>query len=551
MFNTTIFSKTARCIILAVALLLAWGCSRRPEVAALDRAESLMEEHPDSALALLDTIDGSGLTGEVHARHALLLSQALDKNYIDVTDDSLINIAVDYYEKGDDLRRLMLSYFYHARVLYNKESYARSLLVHHKSLRCAQQLGDDFWCGRNADQIFAIYEMFDYNKDALHYAKLTYDYFNKLECQTPFKSYAALGLARAYYNSDMYDEALPFAIAAADSAKKYDDKAIYMSAKRISSECFYFLDMQEAAIKGYNELLTYKYDPDLLGLMGLSYIKNGDYDKAYNLSFDSVDSFSPNLITFKSFIYKSQGDFESALLLIEDLMSKNDSTLVNSLSQGFSVELSNYHDYENRIKDLELKNVKMFNLIIIIIAAIILVAVSMLIFVMHKRQNRIIEKNVNIAHNLKEILALKEAQYLDAQEEIHKLLSSRFVIFDSLFASYYESKATKNLRKKISDEVENLILDLMKDERLAEFELLLNKNGDNIVALLKKDLPDLKDADYRLFIYSALGFSNTAIALLLNEDKLEAVYNRKARLKNKIKRLSSINKELFLSILSH
>ena len=52
----------------------------------LDWAEAVMEAHPDSALALLDTLDRSRLTTrEARARHALLYSQALDKNYIELT----------------------------------------------------------------------------------------------------------------------------------------------------------------------------------------------------------------------------------------------------------------------------------------------------------------------------------------------------------------------------------------------------------------------------------------------------------------------------------
>lgn len=531
-------------------LLLLTGCAIDPAAATLDRAETLMEEYPDSALAMLDTLQPP-TSAEENARYALLYSQALDKNYIDIADDSLILIAVNHYEKSGDIYRLMLSHYYHARVLYNKESFPRSLLVHHKSLRYAEQLGDYFWCGRNADQIFGIYEMFYHCSDALNYAKLAFDYFNKSEKQTIFNSYAVLGLARAYYNSDKYDEALILALGAADSAKKYDDRSMYLSAKKISSECYYFLNLPDSAIKGYGELLTHEYDPDLIGLIGLTYLKSDNPNKAYEMTLDTITALTPNLVTFKSSIYKSRNDFKSALSLIENIMLKNDSTLISYLNQGFSSELSDYYEYEEKIKDLELKNAHITNLIIIIATSLIGLVVIILIVKMRQRHNKMIEKNIYFAQNLREILKLKQAQYTTAQDEIKKLTSSRFTMLDSLFSSYYENKATKNLRKKISDEVERLILDLRTNERLAEFETNLNKNGNNIIALLKEDFPDLKDIDYRLFIYSLLGFSYTAIALFLNEDKLESIYNRKARLKNKIKKSDSPNKELFLSNLSH
>ncbi|MBO7279649.1 MAG: hypothetical protein J6V00_00635 [Bacteroidaceae bacterium] len=82
-------------------LLLAFtlfACNKHTGTEALlSKAERQMDEHPDSALILLQRLDTKQLTSaDEKALYALLYSQALDKNYIDITDDSLINIAVDY-----------------------------------------------------------------------------------------------------------------------------------------------------------------------------------------------------------------------------------------------------------------------------------------------------------------------------------------------------------------------------------------------------------------------------------------------------------------------
>ena len=64
----------------------------------MDLAEELMNERPDSSLLLLSGIDQNNLKSKKeHARFALLLSQAYDKNYIDKIDDSLIYSAALYY----------------------------------------------------------------------------------------------------------------------------------------------------------------------------------------------------------------------------------------------------------------------------------------------------------------------------------------------------------------------------------------------------------------------------------------------------------------------
>ena len=50
-----------------------------------------MEEYPDSALHILESIETQQLSAQAdRAYYALLLTQARDKNYIVQTDDSLI-----------------------------------------------------------------------------------------------------------------------------------------------------------------------------------------------------------------------------------------------------------------------------------------------------------------------------------------------------------------------------------------------------------------------------------------------------------------------------
>lgn len=66
-------------IIIPLALQLLSGCGSSA-TPVLDRAEALMESHPDSALALLQALPSSRLSrSSDRARHALLLTQAKDK----------------------------------------------------------------------------------------------------------------------------------------------------------------------------------------------------------------------------------------------------------------------------------------------------------------------------------------------------------------------------------------------------------------------------------------------------------------------------------------
>ncbi len=63
------------------------GCGHKSEAwDTMDTAEVLMDSMPDSALTVLSSIEKTSLGDDKEkARYALLMSMALDKNYIDTT----------------------------------------------------------------------------------------------------------------------------------------------------------------------------------------------------------------------------------------------------------------------------------------------------------------------------------------------------------------------------------------------------------------------------------------------------------------------------------
>lgn len=103
---------SAHILFLASLLLLLVACggsSRVNEV--LQAADELIFATPDSAVAVLDSLDLTDASRAQRARHALLLTKARKKAYIDIPDDSLINIAANYYrDHGDSLEVQSLYY---------------------------------------------------------------------------------------------------------------------------------------------------------------------------------------------------------------------------------------------------------------------------------------------------------------------------------------------------------------------------------------------------------------------------------------------------------
>lgn len=98
-------SRLSNIVFILILSLCFGSCIHGSDArSSLDKAEAHLETHPDSAFVALDSLDRRQLnTPELRARHALLYSIALEKCGIGMTNDSIINIAVNYYSsKGDD-----------------------------------------------------------------------------------------------------------------------------------------------------------------------------------------------------------------------------------------------------------------------------------------------------------------------------------------------------------------------------------------------------------------------------------------------------------------
>ena len=110
-----------RYIIILIVFLSLASCTKHSEHwETLAQVESYIEERPDSALVVLQAIDTDELVGdEERAKHALLLSMALDKNYIDKTDFEVLQPAIDYYEDNGSATDKLRTYFYQGRIYQN------------------------------------------------------------------------------------------------------------------------------------------------------------------------------------------------------------------------------------------------------------------------------------------------------------------------------------------------------------------------------------------------------------------------------------------------
>lgn len=107
--------------VLVVLVFVLGGChgqSNRYDPRLIAADSVLRMNNPDSALRLLDAIDGAKLSNAGdRAYHALLLTQAQYRCYVDITSDSMINVALDYYKQHEgEQEKLTRAYIYKGAV---------------------------------------------------------------------------------------------------------------------------------------------------------------------------------------------------------------------------------------------------------------------------------------------------------------------------------------------------------------------------------------------------------------------------------------------------
>ncbi len=116
-------------LFLIVSVILA-SCSENTVMRRLSEADRLLDQYPDSALAIVNSIDTLSLRGpEERARHSLLLTMALLKTDPSAVSDTIFKPAWKHYGPiGEPSRETMLAHFARAVLLERQDSLAEALM---------------------------------------------------------------------------------------------------------------------------------------------------------------------------------------------------------------------------------------------------------------------------------------------------------------------------------------------------------------------------------------------------------------------------------------
>ena len=325
---------------------------------------------------------------------------------------------------------------------------------------------------------------------------------------------------------------------------------MYKYALQLKGLCLIEQDRYEEAYPIFSEICNSEFaeTKDSLDL-SLILMETNHTDKAVsllNIISDDYDLPFKNFIKYKA--YKDTRQFEKALRELEYTDSLNNSIFKISMSQNLATPLSDYFKSDKELTEARLR-ISRITLWLIILSCIIIFGIcGYVAFYLYRRQKRLTEEKVRFASQLQEELTQSRKDNTNSVSVIKSLMSTKYELLEQLCGIVLTSNDTKTARRKIADTVTKLIDDLsIQSEKITELENYVDSLYGNLFTDFRNDLPSLKEADYRLYLFSVLRLSNTTISFLLKEEKLTAIYDRKKRLKIKIRRLEENKAQRYMS----
>ena len=152
--------------IMLIFMVILTSCSRTDTQlkGQLDLIESIIEKDGEQAYKMLKGMNRDSISSKSeYARYSLLMSMAMDKNYIDITSDSIIAPAVEYYRKHGSNDHKMKALYYRGVVERNAGNNESALEYFVKAEQYVPKTEDYLFAGRiysAKQQIYrAIYDL--------------------------------------------------------------------------------------------------------------------------------------------------------------------------------------------------------------------------------------------------------------------------------------------------------------------------------------------------------------------------------------------------------
>ena len=548
--------KKVYLILIGVFVLSA--CGARREVA--DVWNYIMEK-PDSALMVLSLLNSSKYRGRTLAEYHLLKAMAMDKNYIDVSSDSLARPALDYFRKHGPKEKEMLSMYY----LGMSQYYANDL---NQAITTLGQVAEKFAASDDKRYIALsnihlshIYYAARNYTDAIATAKTGILFFSSLPDSSFQTKWAAIHLSDCYVAASQYNNAseLLFPLIQKDvqdtlfqqqALIKYSWCSFLNNSDNVTNSISYF----EKAIRLYGAHPTL-FQLHHYGRMLLAAGKLQEAEKVLETLAHSEGSGMLE-IELRYRLLKSENKFKEALECYELLLDKQNEEAIRTMSQSLSRVQRDYQSFARSKAEMDLKwernQQALMGIVFLMLFILIFIGVFYWWRKTVKSKNLLLSsiEEANKLLNLNKIeSSILESELEDVRRKYVVAYKKQFQKIASLVEYYYTTSGRKDSRDLVYKQVMEFSATVGKDrESMRALERNVNASLGNAMKWYREDFPGRSQEHYDLVCYFMAGFPASLVELLTGIPR-NTLYSKKRRLLDELSISDAPHRELLYRVI--
>lgn len=531
-------------ILFALSCIL-YACHREVN-SQLDSAESLLGHKPDSALSLLSDINSDQLkTNRLNARFALLKSIALDKCYYDEDNDSLINIAVDFYSAYGNPENKMKALYYQGLVRFNAGNLTAATVSFEKAEKEALSISEHHFLGLIYRGLTNVFNLSNNLTETVRYAIKALEEF-EYNNDTIFVDYAKSALGIALMNNCQFKEARGLFN---ELIKRDVNPALKTNVLSYLADTYVMCgDSLNKAINIYQLLpreslfpISYSYYALALAQTGKQQLADNILKQGYLVTSSSEEKV---MMDYTSAVVDSiRGNYRDAYLKTRIAAKMQDSLTRSLLHQSTIAAQRDYYRNETLIRDGIVKRQKTLLILGGIISFLIIsLVVSFLVIRAQRKEARLKEQMAHLS-------LLNESTQQDNSHLIGALFFEKIARLCSLSGAYF-SAADDEYKQEYLTQFKKGLKDMQDSPSLfRSLENDLNQYCSNIMMELRTQIPSMKEQHCRYASLFFAGVPNELIHLIMSSNSVASVRTMKSRIRTEIKNSEPKDESRFLEML--
>ena len=504
-------NRTKAYFTLLIALLLTMLCSCGRNAKIMDEAERIVEQSPDSSLALLSTVDRYSLSKSDRARYGLLFTMAQDNSGIDVDMDTLIRQSYIYYKGEPETKYYGLSQYYMGKYYFLNDSTTECEECFQNVVNNAKKRGDiDLQCLALEKLSRSI--VLSNKRLSVIYAKKAVDlYSNQKNAKIANLILYMLNLANCYILDNQKDSSFFYLRQSQQYLNRISDNSMPKYVYHSLSRAFYYFNEKDSALFYSRKAIDETSDIKLMVFYSCCLEECDSLESAERL-LRICSAESNDKLKYSSYM-------ELCKLSCKRINDKQLSTDIDSLERFadkymldlYSQKGKYFEENINQGRQLERQeNAVMVRngVILFIIVTVLLLAALVYVYLskrktLHAQEVRHIQEHYEMELESQR----KEKEYLEREHKL--LLESKNKQIALLKNGLFERL---ELAKKIKDAKGQSCHVVINDNDWNQLHSQLEGGEEYFVSKLKERYPSLSNDEIQMCMLIRIGLSNEDMA---------------------------------------